>query len=263
MIAKVIIVDDERLLRRGFIHMTNWIDEGFEIAGEAANGLEALRLIEACEPQIVVTDIKMPHMNGIELTRKIKERYAEQIQVVVLSSFNDFEYVKEMLKLGAVDYVLKPQMQFPELLASLKKAREKCVAGLTCRKQTKEGACPQVEDRGTPSRKYSATLQKIMSYIDANYQNDISLETVANQFYLNKSYLSQLFKRHTGRTLQSHIANLRILKAKELLMEPEANVFEVGQRVGYNSPSYFGKVFKSIVKVSPSEFTRVMQDENE
>ncbi len=121
---KILIVDDEKLLRQGFIHMTKWPEHGFYIAGEAANGKEALSLIETIEPEIVITDIRMPVMDGIELTRKIKEIFP-QIQVIVLSSYDDFDYVRETLKLGALDYFLKPKMELPELLHLLEKAKQK------------------------------------------------------------------------------------------------------------------------------------------
>ncbi len=121
---KILIVDDEKLLRQGFIRMTKWPEHGFDIAGEAANGKEALSLIETIEPEIVITDIRMTVMDGVELTRKIKETFP-QIQVIVLSSYDDFDYVRETLKLGALDYLLKPKMELPELLKILEKAKQK------------------------------------------------------------------------------------------------------------------------------------------
>jgi two-component system response regulator YesN len=118
---KVIIVDDEKLLRQGFMSMTDWTKSGFQVAGEAANGREALKVIERVHPDIVVTDIRMPIMNGIELTRIIKERYPT-IEVIILSSYNDFEYVKETLKFGALDYILKSKMRYKELIEIMQKA---------------------------------------------------------------------------------------------------------------------------------------------
>lgn len=123
MIYRVFIVDDEKLLRQGFIHMENWSEYEFSIAGEASDGEEALRLIEKQKPDIVVTDIRMPRMDGVELTKILKQKYPE-IQVIVLSSYNDFDYVKETLKVGALDYILKPKMKFSDLLESLQKAKE-------------------------------------------------------------------------------------------------------------------------------------------
>jgi two-component system response regulator YesN len=118
---KLLIVDDESLLRQGFTHMTDWASHGFQIVGEAANGEEALEIIARHSPDIVVADIKMPVMDGIELTRIIKTDYP-QIQIVILSSYDDFEYVRETLRLGAFDYILKPRMNFSDLLSVLEKA---------------------------------------------------------------------------------------------------------------------------------------------
>ncbi|TBL69289.1 response regulator [Paenibacillus thalictri] len=117
---KLLIVDDEKLLRKGFIHMTDWPEHGYCIAGEAGNGEEALQLIETLRPDVVVTDIKMPGMDGIELIQIIKSAYPH-IEVIVLSSYSDFPYVKESLQLGAADYILKASMSFDEVLCALGK----------------------------------------------------------------------------------------------------------------------------------------------
>lgn len=121
---KLLIVDDEKLLRKGFIHMTDWTSHGYCIVGEAGNGEEALQAIEAVGPDIVVTDIKMPGMDGIELIRAIKSDYPH-IKVIVLSSYSDFPYVKESLQLGAADYILKASMSFDEVLRALEKLTDK------------------------------------------------------------------------------------------------------------------------------------------
>ncbi len=118
---KLLIVDDESLLRQGFIHMTDWPAHGFQIVGESANGKEALEIIAKKSPDIVVTDIKMPVMDGIELTKLIKRDYPF-IQIIILSSYDDFDYVRETLCLGALDYVLKPKMNSTDLLKVLQKA---------------------------------------------------------------------------------------------------------------------------------------------
>jgi len=344
--ATVLIVDDEKLLRQGFIHMADWQREGFEIVGEASNGVDALQQIGKVHPHIVVTDIKMPYMDGIELTKAIKTQYGEQIQVIVLSSFNDYEYVKETLKSGAVDYILKPRMKVSELLDALGKAKERfmdqslqalpasgvvsleidyklvkeCLGKLDFQplnvqisKMLSAGTEPTrvrrhmvrlidyvvflLSETGikgeSPESKadlwvreieqaadisaalnimvsrlneavaehklstaWSPTIRKVIAYIQAHYTEDISLDSLARQFFLNKSYLSQLFKRNTGETLQGFIARLRIEKAMELLVQRAANVNDAANEVGYANPGYFGKVFKSIVGISPSEYCK-------
>lgn len=120
-LGRVLIVDDEILIRQGIKHYLNWENEGFTIVGEASNGQEALELIEATNPHIIVTDIVMPVMDGEQLTRIVKKRYP-QIEVIVLSSFGDFDYVRSTFQSGVVDYILKPTLNSESLLKVLKNA---------------------------------------------------------------------------------------------------------------------------------------------
>jgi two-component system response regulator YesN len=120
-LCKILIVDDEILIRQGIKHYMNWEEEGFAIIGEAANGREALHMIEHAKPDIVITDIVMPVMDGEELTRAIKTRHPD-IEVVVLSSFGEFEYVRSSFQSGVADYILKPKLEPRELLNVLNKA---------------------------------------------------------------------------------------------------------------------------------------------
>ncbi|WP_337102167.1 response regulator [Paenibacillus sp. YIM B09110] len=121
---KVLIVDDEVLARVGIKSFVQWNEAGFEVVGEAENGEKALALIHKLQPDIVITDIHMPVMNGIEL---IKAAKAENLSVkfVVLSAYNDFEYVKEAMKLGASDYILKLEMESDTLTELLNHLKEK------------------------------------------------------------------------------------------------------------------------------------------
>jgi len=116
--GRLLIVDDEILIRQGIKHYINWEQEGFDIVGEAAHGKEALELIEVVKPDIILTDIVMPIMDGEELTRILKEKYP-QIGVIVLSSFGDFDYVRSTFQNGVLDYILKPKLNSDSLLTAL------------------------------------------------------------------------------------------------------------------------------------------------
>ena len=122
--CKILIVEDEFLLRQGIKNLVHWEQEGFQVVGETNNGKEALQLIESLHPHLVITDIVMPIMDGIELTGIIQERYPE-IKVVVLSSYSDFEYIKSAMKNGAEDYLLKPTMNPDSLLKAVQSAASK------------------------------------------------------------------------------------------------------------------------------------------
>ncbi|CAM4466544.1 two-component system response regulator YesN [Paenibacillus endophyticus] len=122
--CRVLIVDDELLVRQGIKHLLNWEQEGFQIIGEASNGKEALELIEREEPHIVITDIVMPVMGGEELTRAIKSRFP-QIEVIILSSFGEFDYVRSTFQSGVADYILKPKLEAFQLLDIVKRTARK------------------------------------------------------------------------------------------------------------------------------------------
>ncbi len=123
-LGRVLIVDDEQLIRQGIKHYLSWEQEGFEIVGEASNGMEALELIDLKQPHIIITDIVMPIMDGEELTRIVKERFP-QIEVIILSSFGEFDYVRSTFQSGVVDYILKPKLEAQALLKALKSAAER------------------------------------------------------------------------------------------------------------------------------------------
>lgn len=123
---KLMIVDDELLMRIGIRSMIDWEAHGFRIAAEAANGKEALEMVRAVMPDLIVTDIKMPVMDGLQLIRETSKISAD-CKYVILSNFDEFRYVKEALQLGAVDYLIKSEITpeaLTELLAGIRRKRE-------------------------------------------------------------------------------------------------------------------------------------------
>ncbi len=120
--CRILIIDDESILRHGLKHLCNWEEEQFCIAGEASNGEEALEMIEKVKPHIIVTDVVMPIIDGIELSKIVHTLYPD-IKIIVLSSFSEFDYVRESFKHGAYDYLLKATLTSSNLLEILKKVR--------------------------------------------------------------------------------------------------------------------------------------------
>jgi len=122
--TKILVVDDEFIMRQGITHMIDWEQEGFQIIGQASNGQEALEMIKDNLPDIIISDVVMPQLDGIELAKFIQANYP-QIKIIILSSFSDFEYVKSSFQNGAVDYILKPSLNPSEMLKTLKKLSSK------------------------------------------------------------------------------------------------------------------------------------------
>ncbi|MDO4268201.1 MAG: response regulator [Eubacteriales bacterium] len=119
---RILLVDDEEEVRRGIIRKTPWEDLGFSVAGDAENGEDAMEKIEQLEPDVVMTDIRMPYMDGLTLTARIRQKYPS-IKVLIFSGFDDFEYAQQAIKLNVAEYILKPvnMEELSEILTRVKK----------------------------------------------------------------------------------------------------------------------------------------------
>ncbi|MGE6414804.1 response regulator transcription factor [Planococcus kocurii] len=122
--CKVLIVDDEMLIRQGILNYIDWKQAGFEIVGEASNGKEAMEMINVFSPDIVITDIVMPIMDGIDLVREAKKAFPN-IEIIILSSFENFDYVRSTFQNGVADYILKPKLNGQELLTVLNRVADR------------------------------------------------------------------------------------------------------------------------------------------
>ena len=121
---RVIIADDEKLICRLVQALADWESLGMEVAGTAENGLEALELVEALKPDILITDIRMPGCDGLELIRRAKEK-KPQLEVVIISGYAHFEYAQSAIRYGVGNYLLKP-IKKEELMETLRKMKERC-----------------------------------------------------------------------------------------------------------------------------------------
>jgi two-component system, response regulator YesN len=171
-LCKIIIVDDEVLIRQGIKHYINWEQEGFQIVGEASNGKEALEIIERTHPQIILTDIVMPIMDGEELTRIVKSKYPD-IEIIILSSFGEFDYVRSTFQSGVVDYILKPKLDASTLLDGLNKAVSRLLP--TASNETKQ------QDRMS----VYLVIDKLISGLETDYD----AELVSRVFPYDSFYL--------------------------------------------------------------------------
>ncbi len=249
---RVIIVDDEKLIRSSIEKRINWEKLGLSIAGMAGNGYEALELITAQKPDIVLVDIRMPLMDGLSLIKETYRRGYENIHFVIISGYNDFSYARQAIKLGVSDYIQKP-VEEKELESTLQQIIQKIerleklpathtssrVSELVYQKECSSGM---------------ELVSQICDYIETNYRYNLGLKEIASQFHLNPSYLSQMFKEKSGKKLTQHIEEVRIDKAKFLMETENLNVNEVALRVGYADANYFSKVFRKCEGCTPSQY---------
>lgn len=241
---KVLVIDDEVLVRRGIVLGVDWAARGCVLVGEAANGEEGLAAVERYSPNLIITDIRMPRMDGIEMLARLREQGC-RARVILLTAHSDFAYARSALKLGADDYLLKP-FRNEELIAAIDKVRQK-ERELT--DLTPADVMPLA--KGDKSKYVLQALQ----YIAQHYADEaISITTIAQYLQVSEGHLSHVFKKETGYTVINYLTQYRIHRAMELLKDCRRKVYEVANEVGYRDVTYFGSTFKKLVGMSPSEY---------
>lgn len=248
---KVVVVEDEELVRKGIVLTVDWAGAGCAVVGEAANGEEGLEVIRRYRPDLIVTDIRMPKLDGIEMLRRLREE-GNRAHVVFLTAYSDFSYAQSALKLGAADYLLKP-FHDGEL--------EETIARIRSRAQAAAPAAPAApvlpEGQGPEKSKY---VRVALTYLSEHYNDpDISVSSVARSLGVSGGHLSHVFKKETSYTLSAYLTNYRMHKATELLRDCRVKVYEVAESVGYRDITYFSSAFKKSVGMSPSEYQKRCQ----
>lgn len=230
---KILLVEDENIIRKGIKKMIEQIIGGYEVAYEASNGIEALRLLEYIQPDIIITDIRMEKMSGLELIHKIR-LHDESLPIIIISAYADFRYAQEALADGATAYLVKPIDRI-ELIQALIKA------------------CPLPIDNENFVGD-NQIIARVKALIKKQLDQDISLRSLAAEVGINHQYLSVLFKNVTGENFSHYVTRKRIECAKNLLITSGLKVYEVSQISGYRSEKHFSNVFKSITGMTPTEY---------
>ena len=247
---RVVVVEDETMARKGIILTIDWSALGCVIVGEAANGEEGAALVERLSPDIVVTDVKMPRMDGVEMIAKLRENGC-QTKFIILTAYSDFKYAQSAVKLGVSDYLLKPLKD-----GDLEQAVTRIIAQLEERDQIR-----QKEEEETPVFRFNAGRKAKNKYVEQavqqireHYQEDINISTVAVELEISEGYLSRVFKKETDYTFTSYLTLYRMKKAMTLLKDCRVKVYEVAEQVGYSDTAYFSAQFKKVTGISPSEY---------
>lgn len=254
--VKVLIVDDEESTRKLLRICIDWKEMGCEIAGEAEGGLEALDFLEENRADLVITDIKMPYISGLQLAERISQEYSD-IKVVILTAYEDFDYAREGIRIGIADYIVKP-IHREELRACIQKS---CVViREEAKKREKDRKLNQYmldNNKTADTHSDHNVILKICEYLKGNYMNsDITLKFLADKFYVNKSFLCRLFKQEMGINFVQYLMRLRIEKAMPLLRSGEYKVYEVAEMVGIPDANYFSKCLKKITGMSVKDLKR-------
>lgn len=244
---KVLVVDDEEVVRRGIVMETDWKKLDCVVIAEAENGVEGLEAARKYHPDLIICDIRMPKMTGIEMMQTLREE-GNQAFVIFLTAYSDFAYTRSAIRLSAVDYLLKP-FEDGEL--------EKAVWEMKNKNTKKSSEEDKEEDYllKLPKGDKSKYVAEALAFIDEHLGDaDLSVGMITEHLGLSEGHLSHIFKKETSYTINAYITRYRIRYAMKLLQDCRVKVYEVAEQVGYRDITYFSTVFKKIVGVNPSEF---------
>ena len=246
---RVVVVEDETMARKGIILTIDWAALDCVIAGEAANGEEGAELAERLSPDIVVTDVKMPRMDGVEMIAKLRENGC-QAKFIILTAYSDFKYAQSALRLGVSDYLLKPLKDGElELVVRRIQGQEEALES----KAAKEQDMPVFRLNPVKNTK-NKYVEQAVQLIREHFREDINISTVAGELEISEGYLSRVFKKETDYTFTSYLTRYRMKKAMSLLKDCRVKVYEVAEQVGYSDTAYFSAQFKKLIGISPSEY---------
>lgn len=240
-----VVAEDEERMRDYLVRKASELDGRFECVGAAADGEEAIELIERYLPRLLITDIKMPVVGGLELVRRVRDTDTD-LRIVIVSGYSEFEYARQAIELGVDEYLLKP-VDIGKLRETLRRIRIKL--------ESSAGAVSAEFGLARTDAGAEDLVRAVKVYLRENYRQPYSLERLAASFGCKAAYLLRLYNRMTGSTPTQELIRLRIEKAKRLLAgHPELEVKQVSAAVGYEDPLYFSRLFKRETGRNPTAF---------
>ncbi|KAF6563625.1 response regulator [Paenibacillus sp. EKM202P] len=252
----IVIVDDEQRTRQG-IHQTleQWASGKYRIM-TSGNGLEALHMLQAERVHLLITDVRLPEFSGLDLIRSL-ERESYRPAIIVISGYAEFDYVQQALRLGAVNYLLKP-IDKQELLNAVNEALQLEEERQRYKKLDKL-ADPVLLELDLQATTLSDPVRRAFTFMAEHLHEPITMAQTAAHSHLNASYFSVLFKEQSGLSFSEYLHRIRIQRAKELLLHTQLTIAQIGERSGYRTDKYFIKVFKATEGVSPSRYRQQMR----
>lgn len=254
---KVMIVDDEQHMTEYLKHIIDWQQYGFSQVVTVNKGKQALQLLAEETPQLLIADIRMPEVSGLDLAERVSELDLTT-KVIIVSGFSEFEYAQKAIRYGVTEYLVKPVLK-KDFVAAL----EKVLPLLTEEKtaavdQAASVAAAIPSPLQTPADKTAQAdaITFLQEYIREHYDEPLSLELLAEKVHLNASYLSYAFKSATGENLLGYLTDVRMRKAAELLATSDLRVNSIGDMVGYHKTQYFISLFKKKYGLTPQQYRK-------
>lgn len=276
---RVVIIDDEPIIVEGLTKSIPWEKWGCRVVATAVSGEEGREVINKENPDILFSDICMPGIDGLTMIAGLRSEHPK-MEICILTGYREFEYAREAIRLGVTRFLLKPS-KMDELREALevmiknlarkgitpecrseKSNRKACEESCEdpdcdCSKCGKANVNDDVDDVGV-SEAGSFLVNNAIAFIEQNYKDKLKLIDVANHVYVSQWHLSKLLNRYQGQSFSEILNNVRIEKAKELLVNPALRIGDIAEMVGFIDMAHFSRVFKKQVGISANEYRNTL-----
>ena len=252
----VLIAEDEIIVRAWLKKQVQWEKYGMRVAAEAGSGRAALEAFEQGGIDVVLTDLRMPGMDGISLLEAIREK-DRRVRLLVLTCLDEQGLMRKASAQNVTSYILKLTAEPEKIEEELAKAQDELllIDGVSDRENI-EG--DQKESKNVKNQRFEAA----MAYLRNHYTEDISLSSVSERVGVTPNYLGRLFLQLQGGTFTDALNRLRICQAKALLEDPAYRIHEVATLCGFFNAGYFFRVFKKYEGCTPTEYRAVKGEKN-
>ena len=261
---KVVIIDDEPIILEGLLKVVPWPDYGCEVVGTAEDGMSGTKLIREKKPDILVSDIAMPGMDGLSMVAGLKSEFPD-MQICILTGYRDFDYAQKAIRLGVTRFLLKPS-NMEEIKEAL------CVMGGNLDRRRKEqgeqvtaGETEAADESAAASDSSEAgsfLVKNALNYIKENYREKLTLSEVADKTYVSQWHLSKLLNKQLGQNFSEILNQTRLEEAKKMLRDPSLRIGDVAEAVGFLDLAHFSRVFKKTYGVSANEYRNGISSED-
>ncbi len=240
---RALAADDEEMIRRGISRQISSMNLDIVVQGTAEDGKELLEQYEKLIPDLLLVDINIPHIDGLQCIKQIRETNTTSV-IIIISGYDNFEYAQQAIMHGVDFYLLKP-VEDHDFYQVMKQA----VAKFDDRIERQNIISKSMQKR-------PRSRQSIVKYIQEHYTDkDLSSEYLEQEFHISHSALFKLIKSQTGKSLNEYITMLRMKHATRLLLSnPEITSHEVALECGYSDQYYFSRVFKKNTGYSPRDY---------
>ena len=238
----LVIVEDELNIRECLIHLFPWDSLGIKVTASFSNGQDAYHYLSTDHLYILLTDIRLPNISGLDLIRMLRED-KNPVEIIILTGYKHFDYARQAIRYQVRDFLLKP-IKYEDLTKSILNIKD------MLEKESEDFPEPTNNGDNTYHKKL-ITMAK--DFVQNNLSN-ASLETTAIYVHLSPGYFSKLFHKITQLTFSDYLIQCKMERAAELLNDIHFKTYEISLMVGYDNPKNFTRAFKQYFNVTPREY---------